>query len=197
MHKRVKDLSGQKFGRLTILSYSHTQRVGTKGMTRAFFNAICGCGKECIVSGNRVQTGITTSCGCWKKEIHLRPGGAARELYGKYVKRSKSRGQKIELDFDAFVKFVKQNCVYCGAEPSQKIESSSGLESFEYNGIDRWDNNLGYVKNNMVPCCGICNKQKLEQSGEEFINRCKEIASHADDIMRARNSFKENQTCAY
>jgi len=37
-----------------------------------------------------------------------------------------------------------------------------------YNGIDRVDNSLGYVKENCKSCCFRCNKIKRDMSLEEF-----------------------------
>lgn len=159
-------LVGKKFGRLTIVSFAHAE----KG--KSHFNAKCDCGKELVVCMNRVKTGSTRSCGC----LRSKPGSAARELYGKYVTRARQRGFPLEFTFRKFLVFVKQNCFYCGTPPSQEINSWGNREVFIYNGIDRWNNDFGYSKKNSVPCCGDCNRQKLEQSGEEFIARCKKIA---------------------
>ena len=35
-----------------------------------------------------------------------------------------------------------------------------------YNGIDRIDNKLGYIKGNMTPCCKICNHAKHDLTFE-------------------------------
>ena len=159
--------AGKVFGKLTIIKVSHFKS------NKAYFHAECECGKRTVVCMNRVCSGYTRSCGC----LRMRPGSAARELYGKYVKRARQRGFALEFTFQEFLSFVKRNCHYCDAPPAQVISSWKGYEAFVYNGIDRWDNNIGYTKANSVPCCGDCNRQKLEQSGEEFIARCKKIAS--------------------
>lgn len=52
------DLTGQTFGRLTVVRYSHYQN-GT-----SFYECKCICGKEVIASGYRLRTGQTKSCGC-------------------------------------------------------------------------------------------------------------------------------------
>jgi hypothetical protein len=177
---KVKDLSGQKFGRLTVLSFSHVEK------SKAFSRAMCECGVECVVSNNRMQCGYVQSCGC----LRFKPGAAERELYGKYVKRARERGFPLEFNFESFITFVQQDCFYCGTGPSQIIESFNAHERFVYNGIDRWNNAIGYTKENTVPCCGDCNRQKLTQSGEEFLERCKKVASRADDLLAARLSVQ-------
>ena len=58
-----KDLIGQKFGRLTVISYA-----GTGANRRARWNCTCDCGGEAIIEGKNLLKGLTQSCGCIKKE---------------------------------------------------------------------------------------------------------------------------------
>ena len=44
-----------------------------------------------------------------------------------------------------------------------------------YSGIDRIDSNLGYLENNVVPCCKFCNFMKLNLTTEDFLNRIAKI----------------------
>ena len=53
---RYIDISGHKFGRLTVVAYSHGQR--------AMWRCSCECGSSCIVSGKNLRRGETKSCGC-------------------------------------------------------------------------------------------------------------------------------------
>ena len=57
------DLSGQKFGRLTV-----TDRAGTSKDGHTTWACICECGERAIVPGNRLKGGTTTSCGCLRRE---------------------------------------------------------------------------------------------------------------------------------
>lgn len=59
----IKDLTGQKFGRLTVIN----QDIRVKGH-EAYWNCICDCGNKVIVSGYQLRTGRTKSCGCYNKE---------------------------------------------------------------------------------------------------------------------------------
>lgn len=59
-HNRV-DLVGLKFGRLTVVKFA--ERKG-----HAFWLCRCDCGTEKVVSGRRIRTGQTKSCGCWNRE---------------------------------------------------------------------------------------------------------------------------------
>ena len=63
-----KDLTGQKFGRLTAIkpvennTNSNSQSMMTKWLCR------CDCGNECNVQSGNLLSGHTLSCGCYNKE---------------------------------------------------------------------------------------------------------------------------------
>lgn len=63
---RKKDISNQKFNRLTAISFSN---LDSRGMTHWLFR--CDCGKEVVRQKARVLSGKTSSCGCAriKKDI--------------------------------------------------------------------------------------------------------------------------------
>lgn len=58
---RFKDITGQRFGRLVAVSYSHSVR-------QAMWLCRCDCGKEKVISGRSLRTGVTVSCGCYGHE---------------------------------------------------------------------------------------------------------------------------------
>lgn len=78
------------------------------------------------------------------------------------------------------MKVVFKKCHYCNIEPfvSTKIINNNGAEHFLYNGIDRIDNNKGYVLNNVVPCCKQCNFAKYIQTYDEFKNYIKRLVEY-------------------
>lgn len=62
---KYRDLTGRKFGRLTIIKPA--------GMIKGHFmwHCMCDCGKETIVRADLLQKGSTRSCGCLSREIHV------------------------------------------------------------------------------------------------------------------------------
>jgi len=62
------DLTGRKFGRLTVESEGSTN-VSPCGAKQAMWNCRCECGKTVIVSAGNLRTGHTTSCGCRRIEV--------------------------------------------------------------------------------------------------------------------------------
>ena len=53
------DITGRRFGRLTVLNFSHTGKWG-----KAFWACRCDCGAETAASGEDLKSGNTSSCGC-------------------------------------------------------------------------------------------------------------------------------------
>lgn len=68
MSKCKIDLSGQRFGKLTVISF--VCRLNAHSM----FKCVCDCGKETIVTSNNLRRNHTTSCGCMssRKDIGVR-----------------------------------------------------------------------------------------------------------------------------
>ena len=56
------DLSGQKFGRLTVLRYIKTQK-------ESMWECLCDCGNKKIIAQTKLQQGKTVSCGCFQGEV--------------------------------------------------------------------------------------------------------------------------------
>lgn len=58
----VKDLTGKKFGRLTVLSFAgHRNR-------RTYWHCVCDCGEHKIIRADGLTSGASKSCGCGQKE---------------------------------------------------------------------------------------------------------------------------------
>jgi hypothetical protein len=62
----IIDISGQRFGRLVAI------RPAEKRDHRYFWLCRCDCGNEHIASGSKLRSGNTVSCGCGKRDGHLR-----------------------------------------------------------------------------------------------------------------------------
>ena len=65
MGRKLIDLTGQKFGKLTVISLNEEV---SKQKEKPYWNCKCECGNEKVVYGSSLRGGGTTSCGCYKKE---------------------------------------------------------------------------------------------------------------------------------
>lgn len=60
----LKDITGQTFGRLTVI-----ERSGSRDR-KALWRCHCSCGRETVVIGKLLRTGRTRSCGCLNVDIN-------------------------------------------------------------------------------------------------------------------------------
>lgn len=78
--KRIKDLSGQKFGRLTALEVA-----GKNQHNQTMWKCRCDCGNVLDVTGYYLTTGTVRSCGCLKSDLiaqrHTTHGKCNTPLY--------------------------------------------------------------------------------------------------------------------
>ena len=60
---RLEDITGKKFGRLTVLSYDRTEGKG-----HTYWNCKCDCGVEKSIRKDGLISGSVVSCGCYNSE---------------------------------------------------------------------------------------------------------------------------------
>ena len=128
------------------------------------------CGKDIIISKKTWINGTKKCNSCRTSETNkIKKGLAAQKsIYAQYRNKAKIKHLDFDLSFDEFMKITKQNCFYCNIEPSNIKKSEYNNGDFIYNGIDRMDNSKGYIIDNIIPCCKICNYAKNTMPLEEF-----------------------------
>lgn len=60
---RREDLTGKRFGRLTVLEHDYVDYNGI-----SFWRCICDCGNETVVRSTSLKNGMTKSCGCYRRD---------------------------------------------------------------------------------------------------------------------------------
>lgn len=67
------------------------------------------------------------------------------------IKSAEKRHILFDLSTDDFREIIEKPCFYCDGE----------LGAVKYgSGLDRIDNSKGYVKDNLISACGVCNKTR-------------------------------------
>ena len=61
-----EDLTGQRFGRLIVISYNDEI---SKQKKNSYWNCKCDCGNEVVVRDCHLKSGGQVSCGCYQKEM--------------------------------------------------------------------------------------------------------------------------------
>ncbi len=159
-------MARRKFGRLRVIGPAGTDHRGEWK-----WRCKCQCGNIVVVLGGNLRSGATTSCGCLHKEwtaANLRTltrfsslDRALRQLFSVYKSKAKAKGNDWRLTYTDCKKLFRSSCFYCGTPPASLMVTGGKRRcSAKYNGIDRMDNELGYVPGNVVPCCSTCNFAK-------------------------------------
>lgn len=173
---QFQSLTGETFGRLTVLDKVERRRIQTKKKRfRTYWLCKCECGQEHWVSRDSLLFGKTISCGCYSKEIRQRPKGdaAKRKLYSRYRCDAKRRKHTFDITEDEFIKIALSPCTYCGREGVSYLHPKRCNGGIRYNGVDRIDSSKGYTSDNCQPCCVDCNMAKWELTHGQFIKQIK------------------------
>lgn len=64
LSNRYDNLLNKRFGRLLV-----TEKMPSNKFHQVQWKCRCDCGKECVVVGNSLKSGLTTSCGCFHSEV--------------------------------------------------------------------------------------------------------------------------------
>lgn len=192
-NKPLVDLTGRKFGRLLVIKQSERKN------NRIAWLCKCDCGKEVIVIGKTLTNGLTTSCGCYRKEImrekstkHLLCDSRIYDTYNNMKKRCFCK------NCDHYKWYGEENKSICdewlgehGFENFAKWSMENGYT--EKLTIDRIDNTKGYSPDNcrwvtMKENCRNKRNNHLITIGNDtktLVEWC-EIYGIPDSIVRAR-----------
>ena len=198
MSRPVKDLTGHKYNRWTVVAFSHLNS-GSHWLCQ------CDCGTVKTVRRQGLISGTSKSCGCFNIEASrakntLSNGEASfNKLYSAYRSGAKDGGRAFNISKKDFKSLTSSNCHYCDSSPSSvKKKNSIAGQDYIYNGVDRKDNNLGYLTSNCVTCCWFCNQAKHTSSYEEFmmwIGRIKYNAIVGACVHEWRGATGEGYIC--
>jgi hypothetical protein len=180
MGKR-EDLTGKRFGMLTVTSFDRTHRTPS-GQWRAYWHASCDCGGQKSVSAESLRRGRCISCGCQERapgRSKAYPGHPTwlSQVWQEYKTGARNRSLSCELTIEQVGELCKSDCHYCGAPPAPR-HSTLVWGGMVVNGIDRRDSTVGYTIANCVPCCSTCNRMKMALPVDTFIAQVKRIAEH-------------------
>ena len=97
MPKRI-DLTGEKFGRLTVISFAGTDKNG-----KVLWHCQCECGNKTIVRSDSLRWGATRSCGCLNREC-------GKKLAEKYNQKRKYKNHNCHSRLYSIWHGMKQRC---------------------------------------------------------------------------------------
>ena len=144
-----KNLAGRKFGRWTVLEYSHH-----RGKVPCW-HVRCQCGNKKVVIVTTLYSGASQSCGCLCKEINsarsFKHGHAASITYRSWQKM-KARCNPKTKDVKYLKYYVNKGVKVCQRwlDKFENFLADMGERPSKSHSIDRLDNDKGYFKENCV-----------------------------------------------
>lgn len=94
------------------------------------------------------------------KDKYTRLGKTPRWRYNYYRAHARKANRDFTISLEYFTRLINQKCFYCGRQNLQM-------------GIDRINNSLGYILNNVRTACQRCNMAKGKMAEEDFYEMCR------------------------
>lgn len=149
----VRDITGQKFGRLTVVSFEKTKNK------QSYWLCSCECGGKTVTARGSLVQESTRSCGCLQVESSKRIGEIGRNhltTHGKSkTKEYKTWGKVVARCTDpndtTFSRYGAKGISICSGWRNSFVSflNDLGICPLDKNSIDRIDNNGNYS-------CGHC-----------------------------------------
>ena len=161
---KLIDLTGQRFGRLTVLKYAHSDK-----QRKSHWLCRCDCGKQVVVSTYRLRSNTTRSCGCLRQEMNQKQlKSLSGMVFGRLtvierMGKSKSGGATWLCQCD------------CG---NQSIVQGSALRS----GVTR---SCGCLNRELVTTHGK-SKERLYRIWNNMLRRCSNPSSQSYNYYGGR-----------
>ena len=177
------DITGNKYGRLTVLGYSHTDKHG-----QARWLCRCECGTEKTYFGSSLKKKNTQSCGCLHKDIvsgmnnyQAKRAMAKSGIYFSsedpyYIQAMcimrKSRKLGIPIGFDSIIEFasyIKEITPDKCPVFNQELIRGTGQSHDFSPSVDKIIPEKGYVRGNIQVISYKANAMKRDASIKELI----------------------------
>lgn len=172
----IFDLTGQRFGRLTVTE--KTDKRNSQG--RVMWRCRCDCGKEVLVNTSNLRRGDTRSCGCLHKEMipHNEPNIRTRNRRLYHIWRNMIRRCE-ELECKGYENYGGR-----GIRVEDEWKKDEGFERFL-----NWANKNGYDKDAKF---GKCTLDRIDTDKNYGPNNCK-----FSDMIEQGNNRRNNNIIEY
>ena len=182
--RRNKYEIGHIKNHLTVLSVLPSERAPS-GVCKRYLLVRCDiCNKEKRMSTQTIDN--AKSCGCERYKRTYKPIGSGKRspigtiveintIISIYKSNAKKRNLVFNLSYKEMEMLVLSNCFFCG-DKGDNVLRKKGYADFNYCGVDRVNNNIGYEVDNCVSCCQWCNEAKNNNAIDVFIDKCKKVS---------------------
>jgi len=191
MDNKLKDMTSMRIGMLSVIGRAPDALIGIKKDKHVMWNCLCDCGKLKSISGARIRSGITKSCGCLKKLLtserkSKRTGMKEYGIWCSMINRCNDKNVK------SYHRYGGRGIKVCDRWNNFDIFiSDMGLRPSIHHSIDRIDNDGFYNKDN---CRWVTMKeQNNNRSNNRIIiygGKSKTLQQWADDIGINQSSLR-------
>ena len=157
------ELSGKKFGKLTIIHRAVDNEL-VKKRAGTYWICKCECGNLATLRGSSIVNGSTRSCGClWKTSKY-------EQIPGEYLTRLKDNASRRKLSFNVTPKylwnlFLKQNSK-CAMSNVNIFFDKKGVQTAS---LDRINSSIGYEEGNLQWVHKDINQMKMDMPEDIFL----------------------------
>lgn len=160
------DLTGQKFGRLTVKKIAYRKRT-KRGDLHIYWECHCDCGSVCAVRPDGLKGGTTRSCGCLQKEL-IAKQGMKNATHGlrktpEYTTYNLMKRRCYDIGSQTFDHYGGRGIKVCDRwlESFQNFYEDMGPKPSKKHSLDRIDNNSDYCPEN---CRWATHKQQTNNT---------------------------------
>lgn len=119
---RFKDLTGQRFGRFTVIKRGENEYAGKDRQPKTTWICQCDCGNIKKVRAEHLRSGRVTNCGCWHEE--------------KRKEREEKRLRKYEEKPQCTIHDKRLHNIFKGIKERCYTESCASYKNYGGRGID-------------------------------------------------------------
>jgi hypothetical protein len=105
-----------------------------------------------------------------------------KTTYNSYKNRAIRKNIEFFISEEDYEYITSLTCYLCGKESN----------TTHSNGIDRINNELGYINDNVAGCCGECNYMKKNYQYDEFIEKLINIYNNCQNKLKNENINENN-----
>lgn len=182
-----KDLTGQVFGRLTVVGIADSWVPGDHSK---IWSCKCACGNTKEASTNLLTRGKVKSCGCIKSSVgpdsyHWRGHGLiSSKQWFSIQNNAKSRKHTFTLTIEeAWQLFEKQQGLCALSKVKLNFQASKYDKQGTTASLDRIDSSKGYEIGNVQWVHKTINLMKNKMTEEQFYWWCTQVAQNAGRLF--------------
>lgn len=142
--KKLPDLTGRTFNRLTVIGFSHFKKL------RRYWSCLCTCGKTTTAQTTRLISGNTKSCGCLRDETRRKIGNFHCKIHPEYSVWIGIKKRCFKKDYPDYHLYGGRGIAICKqwAADFETFFRDMGPRPSPKHSIDRIDNDGNYEPGN-------------------------------------------------